>query len=102
MRSLPFLLALVLGPLASAQSANHANWKLADRFSPEALRPFLYSSSLTPGWINKTDTFWYSWKDGDGVKFWKVDCKAREKSPLFDSAHMAALLSELTKKPYDT
>src|SRR5262249_18765824 len=79
-----------------------ANWKLADRFTPEALRPFIYSTSLTPGWINKTDSFWYSWKDGDGVKFWKVDCKNREKKPLFDSAHMAALLSEITKHPYDT
>ncbi len=87
-------------PLSIAD--NKANWKLADRFSPEAVRPFLYSTNLTPGWINKTDVFWYSWKDGGGVKFWKVDSKAKRKTPLFDSAHMAALLSELIKKPYDT
>ncbi|HRJ97530.1 MAG TPA: hypothetical protein PLL78_12665, partial [Fimbriimonadaceae bacterium] len=87
------------GPLAKN---NRANWKLADRFTTESLRPFVYSSSLTPGWINRTDTFWYSWRDDKGVKFWKVDSKARKKTMLFDSAKMAALLSEATKKPYDS
>jgi len=81
---------------------NKANWKLAERFSPEALRPFIYSTSLTPGWINKTDVFWYSWRDADGIKFWRVDSRDKKKTPLFDSAKMAALLSELTKRPYDT
>ncbi len=105
-RSFALLCALVVAPLALGQAALqpvvHANWKLADRFTPDTLRPFIYSMSMTPGWINKTDGFWYSWKDADGVKFWRVDPKARKKAPLFDSAHMAALLSELTKKPYDT
>ncbi|AIE84035.1 putative dipeptidyl peptidase [Fimbriimonas ginsengisoli Gsoil 348] len=90
---------------ASAQApapVNRANWKLADRFSNEALRPYLYSTGMTPGWINKGDTFWYSWRDADGIKFWKVDSRAHKKTPLFDAAHMAALLSESTKKPYDT
>jgi len=80
----------------------HANWKLAERFSPEALRPYLYSTSLTPGWINKSDTFWYSWRDQGGIKFWRVDSKAKKRAPLFDSARMAALLSEATKHAYDT
>ncbi len=91
-------------PLAGASSPDHvvkANWDLANKFTAESLRPFVYSSTLTPGWINKTDSFWYSWRDSSGVHFWKVDAKAKKKAPLFDTAHMAALLSELAKKPYD-
>ncbi|HVT12066.1 MAG TPA: DPP IV N-terminal domain-containing protein [Fimbriimonadaceae bacterium] len=98
--SLAFLAAF--GAFAQVPTANKANWKLADRFSTESLRPFVYGTNLTPGWINKTDTFWYSWRYQDGVKFWKVDCKAKKRTPLFDSAHMAALLSQALKKPYDS
>ena len=79
----------------------HANWDLANRFTAESLRPFVYSSAITPGWINKTNVFWYTWRDSNGVHFWKVDCKAKKKTPLFDTARMAALLSELAKRPYD-
>jgi len=104
-RSLTLLAAF--GALASISapqvpSATKANWKLADRFSAEALRPFTYGTTITPGWINKSDSFWYTWRAQDGVHFWKVDCKSRKKGPLFDTAHMAALLSVALKKPYDT
>src|SRR4051794_16229693 len=84
--SLVFVLSGALAQVAP--TGNKANWKLANRFTSQSLQPFLYSTNITPGWINKTDVFWYSWKGQDGVKFWKVDCKAKKKTPLFDSAHM--------------
>lgn len=98
------LATLVLLSIASASaiSQGRANWALANRFTGDYLRQYVYSTSLTPGFINKTDQFWYSWRDSNGIKFWRVDPKARKKSPLFDSAAMAALLSEELKKPYDT
>lgn len=92
--------ALAQGP--STHQPNVANWKLANRFTAESLRPFIHSTSLTPSWINKTDTFWYSWTDDSGTHFWKVDAKTKKKTPLFDSARLAALLSELSHKPYDS
>ena len=98
------LLTSYLAPAARKVSPDrviHANWDLANRFTAESLRPFVYSSTLAPGWINKSDVFWYTWRDSTGVKFWKVDCKAKTKTPLFDTARMAALLSELAKRPYD-
>jgi len=97
------LLALSVVCGATAQTTpNKANWKLANKFTTDYIRQYVYSTSLTPGFINKTDTFWYSWKDSNGIKFWRVDPKARKKAPLFDSVKMAALLSEQVKKPYDT
>src|SRR5580704_8130237 len=86
------LMAAYIAPAAGRTSPDHAvkaNWDLANRFTAESLRPFVYSSTLTPGWINKTDVFWYTWRDSTGVKFWKVDCKAKKKTPLFDTARMA-------------
>jgi len=106
LRTSSFRLILLCGIAAGASASlaqnNQANWPLADRFTAEALRPFVYSTGITPGWINKSDVFWYSWRDSSGTHFWKVDCKSHKKTPLFDSAHMAALLSEASKKAYDT
>jgi dipeptidyl-peptidase 4 len=106
LRYVPLLLASCLFGAVSTASAQvpsvtKANWKLADKFSQTSLAAFTYSSNLTPGWINKTDDFWYLWRSPDGIRFWKVDCKSKKKEPLFDTARMAQLLSVAVKKPYD-
>lgn len=81
---------------------NHANWKLEGRFSDQYINQYLFTTAVIPHWINDTDTFWYSWKDGNGIRFYRVDPRARSKKPLFDAARMAGLLSEAVHKPYDT
>ena len=105
-RSVALGLALGLIAVATAQTepghVNKANWKLANRFTNESLRPFLYSSSLNSVFINKSDRFWYSWRDSKGTRFWLVDPTKAKKEPLFDSAVMAGLLSEALSRPYDT
>lgn len=100
MLPLPLLALAFVGGQAPVQ--NKANWRLAERYTAQSLAPYFYSTNLAPGWINKGDTFWYSWRASDGVHFWRVDAKAKKKEPLFDSARMAALLSEVSKRPYDT
>jgi dipeptidyl aminopeptidase/acylaminoacyl peptidase len=95
-------LALISLIVVPAAAQNKANWKLAERFSGEALRPFLYGANVNPTFIGKTDVFWYSWKDPSGVRFMIVDPGKKSKRALFDSAKMAAQLSELMHKPYDT
>jgi len=98
------LLASVLPLTADTlpKPVNHANWKLANRFTNEYIQQYVYSTSVTPHWINDSDDFWYSWKDSSGTKFYRVDCRAHSKKPLFDAAKMAAQLSELLHHPYDT
>lgn len=108
MHSIPTLLrpaavTVVAVALLGAQIAtpNKANWKLADRYTSQALSPYFYSTGITPSWINKGNSFWYSWRASDGVHFWRVDAKSKKKEPLFDTDRMAALLSEVSKRPYD-
>lgn len=105
-RGLLSLAVFALAGLAPAQldlhkHENKANWKLANRFTADSLRPYLYSSAITPGWINKTDRFWYSWRNSTGNKYWLVDPKAKSKVPLFDSAELAAKITEANYKPID-
>ncbi len=94
--------SLSFGQLDTHQHKNVANWKLANQYTSASLSPYLYSSNLSPGWINKTNRFWYSWSDSTGTKYWLVDSKAKKKEPLFDSAKMAALITEANFKPIDS
>lgn len=80
---------------------NHANWKLADKFSPAALRPYLYSSRVAPNFLKDSDSFWYVWREASGKRFMFVDPGRKQKEPLFDHVKLAAQLSELHHKPYE-
>ncbi len=99
------LLLLASGTISQsfgqANHGNHANWKLSDRFSSEFTNRLIGTMTVVPHFINETDTFWYNWKDTTGVRYQVIDPKARTKHLLFDSAKMAARLSEELHKPYD-
>ncbi|MFN3683825.1 MAG: DPP IV N-terminal domain-containing protein [Fimbriimonadaceae bacterium] len=101
MRSVLISTIAAISLASPALSQAQANWKLADRFTAESLQPFVYSTSLTPNWIGKTDQFWFSWKDAGGTRYWRVDPGRKSKAPLFDADRMAALLAEQLKRPID-
>jgi dipeptidyl-peptidase 4 len=95
---------LLLPAVPAAAQPNQqpvANWPLADRFSPEAMRSVLFTQSVTPRWIAETDSMWYSWRDRSGTRFMLVVPKSRTRQPLFDHVRFAAELSTLHRKPYE-
>jgi dipeptidyl-peptidase 4 len=95
------ILVMVMGATApAAAQERQANWPLADRFSTEALRPMLFSQSVTPRWI-AGDSMWYTWKDRQGTRFMLVIPSSRTRRPLFDHVQFAADLSTLTRRPYE-
>ena len=95
------LFALVNAAHAQKQPVINANWTLADKFSNENLRPYIYTSTVTPNWIGKSDSLWYHWKDRDGSRFMLVVPGTRVKQPLFDHARLAAALTTAHRKPFD-
>ncbi|MGD8277352.1 MAG: DPP IV N-terminal domain-containing protein, partial [Gemmatimonadota bacterium] len=100
--SVALALLLLAIPAAAQQRENRANWTLKERFSSDALRPIVNTQTVSPNWIEKTDSLWYYWKDGDGARFMLAQPKARTKAPLFDHAKLAAALSAEGGKPYDS
>ncbi len=99
-------LVLLIGTLAqgnteTATSTPQANYKLANKYSKSNLAPLTYSDTVTPSWIGKTDSFWYSYRTSKGVRFWRVDPQKKTKEPLFDHDKLASLLAELSRKPVD-
>ena len=98
-------LFLALGSAASAHAQppheNRANWALANRFTTEALRSVVYSTTVTPRWIGEKDSLWYNWRDSKGSAFYLVVPKVKTKQHLFDHTKMAAALSAAHRRAYD-
>ena len=98
-------IALVLAGFAPAapdqEVVRTANYKQAFKYSAEYLRQFVYSTSVLPNWIGKTDAFWYSYRTSQGTQYYRVIPKQTGKEPLFDHVKLATLLSEMTQKPVE-
>jgi dienelactone hydrolase len=93
-------LAAALAPARlAAADAPRTNYKLAEKFSAEKLRPLSYDTSVFPNWIGKTDEFWYSFRMPAGTQYWRVDPAKKTKKPLFDREKLAAQLGEISRKP---
>ncbi len=91
-----------VGATAQQTHTNTANWTLANKFTPEALRPILYSSAVDPHWIGKTDSMWYNWKDHNGSAFYLVVPSLKVKRALFDQVKMAAALTAASGHAYES
>jgi len=105
MRKLIFLFCTVLCFLFTrAQQENKdvkPNYLLASKFSPARLDKMVFSTSVDPHWLKKSNRFWYSYQTTEGRNWYIVDPVKAEKKPLFDNDKLAALLTGIIKDPID-
>ncbi len=104
MRKLSFILMLLL--VASVSSyAQHsivkANYALAAKFSAKKLNKMIFSTSVDPHWLKKSDRFWYVFETTEGKKWYIVDPLKAEKKLLFDNEKLAAAITKIVKDPFD-
>ena len=85
----------------SQQTSTKANYQLAARFSPRKLDKMVFSTSVDPHWLKKSDRFWYTYETPNGKNWYIVDPARGEKKALFDNAKMAAMLTAIVKDPMD-
>ncbi len=78
-----------------------ANYSLASRFSPKKLEKLLFTTSVDPHWLKKTDRFWYTYETPAGKNWYIVDAAKGQKQKLFDNAKLAAQLTSIVKDPMD-
>ena len=101
-----FVLALFPG-LASAGSGEERalpapNYELASRWMPSKVGKLVFDTSVTPRWAETSDRFFYTFETAQGRTFQLVDPLRRTKVPLWDNARMAAMLTTLTRVPFDS
>jgi dipeptidyl aminopeptidase/acylaminoacyl peptidase len=103
MKKITFLLCCLL--LAFSSVAQHptykGNYELAARFSPDKLKKMIFSTSVDPHWMKKSDRFWYEYETTQGKRWVVVDPLRRSKTPLFDADKLAAELTKAVKDPFD-
>ena len=72
------LTAIVLN--ASSQTVNtKANYQLASRFSDKKINKMVFSTSVDPHWLKKSDRFWYVYETPNGKNWYIVDPAKNEK-----------------------
>lgn len=77
------------------------NYRLAAKYSPDNLGKMVFSTTVSPQWLESGNKFWYQYKTTEGSSYYIVDPDRRTRTKLFDNAKMAKWLSEITKDPYD-
>src|SRR6188768_1256438 len=77
------------------------NYDLASRWTSAKVGKYVFSTAVTPHWLEFSDRFWYDYETPAGRKWWMVDPLKKSKAPLFDNAKMAAQLTRILRTPYD-
>jgi dipeptidyl aminopeptidase/acylaminoacyl peptidase len=77
-----------------------ANYDLAARWTTTKVGKLVFDTSVTPRWL-EGDRFWYAYLTPAGRNFYLVDPAKKSKTLLFDNAKMAAMLTTITRIPYD-
>jgi len=78
-----------------------ANYDLASRWTSAKVGKYVFSTAVTPHWLEFSDRFWYDYETPAGRKWWLVDPVKKTKTALFDNAKMAAQLTRILRTPYD-
>ena len=79
--------------------AQKANYKEAERFMRGNAEKLVGSTKVSPRFLKGSDKFWYSYKTGDGTRYYFVDPKAKIHRELFDREFMTAEISKYTHGP---
>ena len=87
--------------LAADRELPKANYDLASRWMAAKVGKYVFSTSVTPHWLEFSDRFWYDYETPAGRKWWVVDPVKKTKTPLFDNAKIAAQLTRILRTPYD-
>ena len=95
------IVLLSIGLSAGDRPLPKPNYDLASRWMAAKVGKLIFDTGIAPRWADTSDRFWYAFETAQGRKFMLVDPLKRTKAPLWDNAKMAAMLTGITRIPYD-
>lgn len=98
--ALAALAATLTANAQPADSLSRKDYEHAASFLSFSTEPLLYRTGLRANWM-EGDKFWYSINTEKGTEFFLVDPAKKSKTPAFDQAKLAAVLSKATSRNYD-
>lgn len=96
------LLLCSAGLWAAERPLPKPNYDLAARWMAAKVGKLVFDTSVTPRWAETSERFWYAFETAQGRRFMLVDPVKRTKAPLWDNAKMAAMLTNITRIPYES
>ena len=96
------IVLLSIGVRAGDRPLPKPNYDLAARWMATKVGKLVFDTSVSPRWAETSDRFWYAFETAQGRKFMLVDPLKRTKAPLWDNAKMAAMLTNITRIPYES
>jgi|CXWL01.1.fsa_nt_gi dipeptidyl aminopeptidase/acylaminoacyl peptidase len=99
--ALVFLGATTIAAAADERVLPAPNYELASRWMPSKVGKLVFDMNVTPRWAETSDRFFYTFETAQGRTFQLVDPVKRTRVPLWDNAKMAAMLTNLTRIPFD-
>lgn len=88
-------------PLGWVGGPGSANYTLAGRWAPYKMDELVYSTSVSPRWIEGSESFWYEFETSEGSFWWIVDPTTGSKRQIFDRDRIAAEITRITGDPYE-
>lgn len=98
MCDLRLILLLVTYLVTFSVYGQKANYKQAEKF--RKIGSEVGSLKVQPNFLKDSDKFWFSYKTGDGTKYYLVDPERKNRSFLFKNEYMAEELTKITTKPH--
>jgi dipeptidyl aminopeptidase/acylaminoacyl peptidase len=89
------LFLMILGLSGVIAFGQKADFRAAEKYSSDNLGKMVGSTSVRPTYLKDSEQFWYSYKTGDGERYWLVDPVKKTREPLFDNYH---LISEVNQQ----
>jgi dipeptidyl-peptidase-4 len=96
-----FLIGTLALSAAESMPVKKANYELASRWTSAKIGKLVFDTSVSPHWLEFSERFWYSYETSKGRSFFIVDPIRRTKTPVYDNAKMAAMLTKIVLTPYD-
>jgi hypothetical protein len=78
-----------------------ADYQAAARCSPKKLDKMVFTTTVDPHWLKKSNRFWYTYETSEGKKWYIVDPLKVEKKLLFDNEKLAAAITRIVHDPFD-
>ncbi len=97
-----FIVLLSIGLRAGDRPLAKPNYDLASRWMAAKVGKLVFDTAVSPRWAETSDRFWYAFETAQGRRFMLVDPVKRTKAPLWDNAKMAAMLTNITRIPYES
>ncbi len=99
MSKVKLIFCVVLSLMCWRGKAQQADYVQAEKF--RKIGEEVGSLKVVPHYLKNSDKFWFSYKTGDGTRYYWVDPVQKTKSFLFENEYLAKELTRLTARPHN-